>query len=64
MENNIIKLISKIGEEFENVEIDASKFIEGNNSAGTRLRKQMQAIKNLAQEIRIEVQKQKNEVLI
>ena len=39
---------------------DVTKFIEGNNSAGTRVRKAMQAIKSLAQDIRIEVQEQKN----
>ena len=38
---------------------DVTKFIEGNNSAGTRVRKAMQLIKGLAQEIRIEVQDQK-----
>jgi len=36
------------------------KFVEGNNSAGTRVRKAMQAIKGLAQELRVEVQNQKN----
>ena len=39
---------------------DVTKFVEGNNSAGTRVRKAMQSIKSLAQEIRIEVQDQKN----
>ena len=39
---------------------DITKFIEGNNSAGTRVRKAMQAVKSLAQEIRLEVQDQKN----
>ena len=39
---------------------DVTKFVEGNNSAGTRVRKAMQEIKALAQEVRIEVQKQKN----
>ena len=39
---------------------DVTKFIDGNNSAGTRVRKAMQLIKELAQEIRIEVQSQKN----
>ena len=39
---------------------DVSKFVGGNNSAGTRVRKAMQAVKSLAQEIRIEVQDQKN----
>ena len=39
---------------------DVTKFVEGNNSAGTRVRKAMQAVKSLAQEVRIEVQDQKN----
>ena len=39
---------------------DLTKFVEGNNSAGTRIRKAMQTIKSLAQDIRIEVQDQKN----
>ena len=39
---------------------DVTKFIEGNNSAGTRVRKAMQTVKSLAQDIRIEVQDQKN----
>ena len=39
---------------------DVTKFIEGNNSAGTRVRKAMQVVKQLAQDVRIEVQEQKN----
>ena len=39
---------------------DVTKFVEGNNSAGTRVRKAMQAIKSLAQNVRVEVQEQKN----
>jgi len=39
---------------------DVTKFVEGNNSAGTRIRKAMQTIKSLAQNIRVEVQEQKN----
>jgi hypothetical protein len=39
---------------------DVTKFVEGNNSAGTRVRKAMQTVKSLAQEIRVEVQDQKN----
>jgi hypothetical protein len=43
------------------LEADFVKFYEKNNSAaGTRVRKGMQDIKNLAQEIRIEVQDLKN----
>ena len=39
---------------------DMTKFVEGNNSAGTRIRKAMQTVKTLAQGIRVEVQEQKN----
>ena len=39
---------------------DVSKFVEGNNSAGTRVRKAMQVVKSLAQDVRVEVQDQKN----
>ena len=39
---------------------DVTKFVEGNNSAGTRVRKAMQAAKSLALEVRIEVQDHKN----
>ena len=39
---------------------DVTKFVEGNNSAGTRIRKAMQVVKQLAQDVRVEVQSQKN----
>ena len=39
---------------------DVTKFVGGNSSAGTRVRKAMQTIKSLAQEVRIGVQEQKN----
>ncbi len=43
------------------LEDDFDKFYDkGNNAAGTRVRKGMQEMKNLAQEIRIDVQKKKN----
>ena len=42
---------------------DVTKFVEGNNSAGTRVRKAMQVVKQLAQDIRVEVQDQKNKQL-
>ncbi len=63
-ENEVIKLLQKMGEELSNIEVDAEKFVEGNNSAGTRLRKAMQNIKNIAQQVRVEVQNQKNSVTI
>ena len=39
---------------------DAEKFEKGNSAAGSRLRKKMQEVKNLAQEIRKEVSDVKN----
>ena len=51
-------------DELQNVindcQADVTKFVEGNNSAGTRVRKAMQTIKSLAQNVRVEVQEQKN----
>jgi hypothetical protein len=57
-------MLQEMNSEFETIERNAEKFVDGNNSAGTRLRKQMQVIKNLAQEIRLEVQRQKNEAVV
>ena len=44
--------------------VDYEKFSEGNKSAGTRLRKAMQIIKVLAQDVRSEVQEIKNGELV
>ena len=63
-ENNVIKLFQKMGEEFERSMPDTEKFVEGNNSAGTRVRKSMQIIKNLAQQVRVEIQNQKNSITV
>ena len=62
MENNVIKLMLQMEREFMAAASDSEKFVEGNNSAGTRVRKYMQSIKNLAQAVRKEVQNQKNTV--
>ena len=62
MENNVIKLMQQMEREFIAAARDTEKFVEGNNSAGTRVRKYMQSIKNLAQAVRKEVQEQKNTV--
>jgi hypothetical protein len=60
MENKIINLFKSMETEFNEATNDAAKFTQGNNSAGTRVRKAMQNIKALAQEVRTEVQEQKN----
>ena len=62
MENNVIKLMQQLEKEFIASASDSVKFVEGNNSAGTRVRKYMQSIKNLAQAVRVEVQDQKHAV--
>jgi len=62
MENNVIKLMQQMEREFIAAARDSEKFVEGNNSAGTRVRKYMQNIKNLAQRVRIEVQEQKHAI--
>lgn len=52
---------SKVKELLASVEADAEKFYNaGNNAAGTRVRKAMQDLKVLAQEIRTEVTEKKN----
>jgi hypothetical protein len=53
---------SKITSLLSEVEGDFTKFYEqGNQAAGTRVRKAMLDLKNLAQEIRLQVQDMKNE---
>ena len=42
---------------------DVEKCEDGNKSAGTRIRKNMQNVKNLAQQVRVEVQEVKNSVV-
>ena len=46
----------------ETLHTDFEKFyVKGQNAAGTRIRKGMQELKNLAQDIRVDVQSIKNE---
>ena len=61
--DEITKTLYNMQEQLENAIDDARKFDPGNNSAGTRVRKAMQNIKSLAQNVRLEVQAQKNGVL-
>ena len=63
MENNVIKCLQQMEKEFLAACHDSEKFVEGNNSAGTRVRKYMQSIKRLAQEVRVEIQDQKHAVV-
>ena len=58
--NPLNSLFDDLQDTVNDCQTDVTKFIEGNNSAGTRVRKAMQEIKKLAQFIRVEVQDQKN----
>tara|TARA_R100001463_G_scaffold120419_1_gene176476 strand:- start:372 stop:566 length:195 start_codon:yes stop_codon:yes gene_type:complete len=58
--NKLNNLFDELQDAVNDCQTDVTKFVEGNNSAGTRVRKAMQAIKSLAQGVRVEVQDQKN----
>ena len=58
--NKLDSLFDNLQDVINDCQTDVTKFIEGNNSAGTRVRKVMQVVKQLAQNIRVEVQDQKN----
>ena len=58
--NKLDSLFDKLQDVINDCQTDVTKFVEGNNSAGTRVRKAMQTVKSLAQEVRVEVQDQKN----
>ena len=60
--SEIIETLENIERQLHEAAEDALKFDQGNNSAGTRVRKAMQNIKGLAQQVRLEVQAQKNGV--
>jgi len=56
-----MEIFEKIKALLAETEEDASKFYEkGNKAAGTRVRKNMQTLKQLAQELRLDVQNNKN----
>ena len=57
------KMYQEIATNLEESMNDLEKFEEGNMSAGTRVRKTMQIIKTLAQQIRVELKEQKNVVV-
>ena len=58
--NKLNSIFDELQDAINDCQSDVTKFVEGNNSAGTRVRKAMQAVKLLAQNIRKEVQEQKN----
>ena len=52
--NKLKDLVASLEDDFE------KSYDKGNAAAGTRVRKGMQDLKNMAQEIRLDVQNQKN----
>ena len=58
--NKLDSLFDTLQDTVNDCQTDVIKFVDGNNSAGTRVRKAMQAVKSLAQDVRVEVQDQKN----
>ena len=58
--NKLNSLFDSLQDAVNDCQTDVTKFVDGNNSAGTRVRKAMQAVKSLAQDVRVEVQDQKN----
>ena len=58
--NKLDSLFDMLQDEINDSQSDVTKFVEGNNSAGTRVRKAMQNVKTLAQQVRVEIQDQKN----
>ena len=61
--NKLNNAFDELQDAINDCQTDMTKFVEGNNSAGTRIRKAMQSVKTMAQGIRVEVQEQKNTVL-
>lgn len=60
-EKNVLDLLIEIQKIAADAETDAEKVIKGNKTAGIRLRKVMQEVKALAQEVRDGVQESKRE---
>ena len=56
----LIQLMAVMQNEMYGAQEEMDKFINGNKSAGTRVRKHMQNIKTVAQNVRQEVQALKN----
>ena len=55
------QIFEKLQDIVNSTQADIDKFYEGGNkAAGTRVRKAMQEVKNLAQDLRKEVQAKKN----
>ena len=58
--NKVEELYDNMQDLINDSQSDVTKFVDGNKSAGTRIRKVMQTVKALAQEVRVEIQDQKS----
>lgn len=58
---NITEILKKMQDVINLAMTDGEKFDKGNNAAGTRVRKHMQELKNMAQDVRVKVSEIKNE---
>ena len=56
---NLEELLDEMQNEMHGAHEDLEKFAGGNKSAGTRVRKSMQSIKSMAQDVRLQVQEGK-----
>ena len=56
----LIQLMAAMQNEMYGAQEEMDKFMNGNKSAGTRVRKHMQSIKGAAQNVRTGVQEMKN----
>ena len=57
---NLEELLDAMQDEMHSAHEEIEKFMGGNKSAGTRVRKSMQSIKSMAQDVRVQVQETKN----
>jgi len=57
---NLEEILDEMQDEMHSAHEEMEKFMGGNKSAGTRVRKSMQSIKMMAQDVRKQVQERKN----
>lgn len=56
----MLQKVEQIQSLLDQVKVDAEKFEKGNSAAGTRVRKSLQEIKTLSQNLRLQVTEVKN----
>ena len=57
---NLEELLDEMQDEMHSAHEEMEKFMGGNKSAGTRVRKSMQSLKTMAQNVRKQVKERKN----